>query len=772
MGRGTYALCVVFTALGYLAGDARAEDWKDAARQAQLSSGDIQQLGRDKILITKGHCRQVFCPYVEPEMAVFITSDSILNAYHVLLEESVLQLEQANSEKLPALLEFLWNDLAKAEQGVGGNAVVLERAKRHAQIVVGTALDLLRRRRKPSDAKTEELIRTEVGRVEKATGCYAPSWLGKADNEYQIDYSRYKPRGFYTQFDSLACYFRAAAWLQSIPFRVDRDEELLAVLMLGDSITPKRLTDEAKHRQFNTYFACFREFIGDRDDCDLTIAAAAAEKFRAEFRAGDVGKVRQWLKDKAEQTKPAAINDLVLTAPLSLSFRFLSAYRTPDAIVLQRTTDPVHRPFPTGLDVAITLGSTYAAKSLNDPWKEHVLSEIEKSKPLFSGGSLYFDELHCLSTLFDRPPPNAPAFTRSEVWQSKSCTTALTGWAQLRHTWVLQAKETVVFKSDEDRPRPVGFVEPNSAFFACMAKMSARAAELLEQAHTQNDARFSTLAALQNLLRFLEAKTASGKGFRFEWQDASALDTLRQVIKDAPDELSPERAKAFYAKAIAKVRETMTEVQQGKPDGFRIRSDDVRRPVEELWRQLCEVSGHLEKLAVKELAASPFNYGAFTKDDRDFILAYGAKIAPVMFHVGHPSEVPRDDAPRIVDVFSNPDVGEVLEVGVGRPQILYMLYPTTDGEVFCRGAILPYHEFRSPTRLDDNEWKQRLDSWNPPAPPSWSIVSVAGAPGFWFGRPELHLVALGVLLIVVCAAIVARRKRNAARMRQVNKEDK
>jgi hypothetical protein len=770
MKRVTLLLCSVLTIVLQFAIVARAEDWKDAARKVKLTSDEIRQLGRDKVLITKRHCRQVFSLYVEPEMPVFVTSDSILNAYHVLLEESILQLEQANTEKLPVLLERLWNELPRAERGVGGNGDVVSAARRHAQVIVGTALDLLGRRRSPVDPKTEEFIRTETKRVEAASGQNSPSWLDKSDNEYQIDHSRYTPRGFYTQFDSLVRYFRAVAWLQSIPFRVGRDDELLAVLMLGNSLRAAQRSDDAKGRQLQAFFECFREFIGDRDDWDLTVAAEAAEKFHAEIRTGDLGRVRLWLTERAKQAAPAAINDLVIYRPLSLSFRVLSAYRTPDAVLFQRTTGVDWRPFPTGLDICIALGSEYAARSLSDPQKDRVLSEIEKSKPLLSGSSLYLDELHCMSTLFDRPPAGAPLFMRSDVWQAKSCTTALAAWAQLRHTWILQTKQTIVVLCAEDRPRPVGFVEPNPAFFADVMKMSHRAAQLLDRIGLKNQPRSSTLeklgtlAALQNLLRFLEHNAASGKGFdRYSWENVNELDTLHRLMGKSPKKLDPKDAKTFYRRAIAITKEVIADVQQGTSDRYQEDWSGHRWRVEELWPGLSKLCGRLQQLAEKELATSPFKYGTFTEDDRDFILAYGKALAPLMFHVGDASECPRDDAPRIIDVFSNPDSGECLEVGIGRPQILYMLYPTTDGEVFCRGAVLPYYEFRSPTRLDDIAWKQSLDSANPPSPPSWSSALVAGPEDTFFCQQTFLIVVSGVLVLGICIAIVARRRRGSTR---------
>jgi hypothetical protein len=706
---------------------AQADDWRKAAQDAKLTSAQIEQLARDKILLTDRSCRQAFAPYVEPTVPVFITSDSLLNAYHVLLEESVLQMEQANSQVLPELLEFLWNRLPAVESGIRGNPDLADRAKRQTRIVVGTALDLLKTRRTPAEPKTEEMIRLEVQRVEQSAGQHVPGGFASGDDAYKIDYSRFKPRGFYAQTDTLSRYFRAAGWLQSVPFRVGRDDELLAVLTLGNCIAPEQLPAVAKRRKFTALFECFREFIGQRDDWELTNAAAAAPgTFRVDLSADDLPKIRQTLKAKAKQTGHAsAVNDLVVVEPISLSFRVLSAYRTPDAALFQRTTNPQSRTLPTGLEVAVALGSAYAADVLDDPQKDRVLSIIRDSHSLFSGDSLYFDYLRCLATLFDRPAAGAPAFLSGTPWQAKNCTTALAGWAQLRHTWMLQAKQTLVPLSIPGGETPVGFVEPNPAFFGRMKRMAARTADLFDRIETRSDAALQLhwLAELQDLLRFLESRAATGQPLN--WDHSPEIYLLSEFLQGTSDRWDLKQPKTFYPKAIARVKESIAAIRQAKPASSVGGNRELHSPIQKLWRQLAEVAARLEVLAKKQLAASPFDHTRFTTEDRDFIVAYGERIAPMLFHtddIGNVSNPLRDDAPRIADVCSNPSGGECLEVGIGRPRILYVLYPTSKGDVLCLGAMLPYYEFRSRVPLDDAEWKARLDSPNVPALPPWSAT--------------------------------------------------
>ena len=60
------------------------------------------------------------------------------------------------------------------------------------------------------------------------------------------------------------------SWLQSIPFHVNRDDELLAVIMLGNTMAKSRFGNDAATRElYEVYFHCYQRFIGDNDDWDL-----------------------------------------------------------------------------------------------------------------------------------------------------------------------------------------------------------------------------------------------------------------------------------------------------------------------------------------------------------------------------------------------------------------------------------------------------------------------------------------------------------------------
>jgi len=151
--------------------------------------------------------------------------------------------------------------------------------------------------------------------------------------------------------------------------------------------------------------------------------------------------------------------------------------------------------------------------------------------------------------------------------------------------------------------------------------------------------------------------------------------------------------------------------------------------LEGTWEALEHVLIELELLAHKQLRGVAFDAG-----DRTFIEHYGQTLAGLMFYGGNLWLTPRDDAPRVVDVASDPQTGRVLLAGIGRPRLLYVLYPHLDTEILCRGAVLPYHEVIGEARLTDTAWRERLDA-SQPAPPAWLAPILSEQPVL---KPEDH----------------------------------
>jgi hypothetical protein len=78
---------------------------------------------------------------------------------------------------------------------------------------------------------------------------------------------------------------------------------------------------------------------------------------------------------------------------------------------------------------------------------------------------------------------------------------------------------------------------------------------------------------------------------------------------------------------------------------------------------------------------------------------------------------------------------QVLEVGVGYIDRIYVLVPLEGKLQAAQGGVFSYYEFLQPRsdRLTDAQWRERLASGQPPAPPAWAdnFVLDGGGPADW-----------------------------------------
>jgi Protein of unknown function (DUF3160). len=81
----------------------------------------------------------------------------------------------------------------------------------------------------------------------------------------------------------------------------------------------------------------------------------------------------------------------------------------------------------------------------------------------------------------------------------------------------------------------------------------------------------------------------------------------------------------------------------------------------------------------------------------------------------------------IVDVHTDPNSGQVLEVGEGNPMCLYVVVPVEGKLQICRGAMFSYYEFlhAMSDRMTDAEWQVMLANTKP-AVPAWEGEFIAG----------------------------------------------
>ena len=592
--------------------------WQQAAHQQKLNDETIALLSRDKIAYGPA-VKQSFDPYLHGP--VFITSDSLLNAFQVLFESTFRHYELRQITELRKSLESILTqereNLAKSPFPPTDMAP----GWRQAQLVLGPALSLLGTPVEFFDPDARDEIQAQVNKIKAAAVVEQPAWLGEPTSELPaIDYRRCKPVGIYADDEKLSDYFRAVRWLQMIPFRVDRDDELVAIGLLSDGL--HMLNGSGIKDSFRSY----NFLLGQSRGLDL---AEAADRFQG-FNLYRTAKTwpERLQKGKMYATREVHLHgkrsnpsgsDVDKKRNAAIQFTILPEYIVSDTQLFQALADKNLE--PEGLAVAALLGSDFACTHFSHFTSEQFETALTAGdiRPAKNHErdmlSLYDEYLGVLQAEFSSPDNDAPAFMRSEAWQAKSCQAALSGWAQMRHALTLHARYSVVYLGLTFTPP--GFVEPNAEFFARMADLVEHARRL--------------------------------------------FDTDR-----------------------------------------------------DRWDALAGLTRKLETLVQKQLRQKPW-----TQDEEDFFRAYGARLGHIMGYENDSYESPQDDAPRWAEVHRNLPQDSSLAACVGRPRIIYVLYPWNGMEVLCQGSVMPYYEYHSRERLTDTEWKQLLDSPQAPAQPDW-----------------------------------------------------
>jgi hypothetical protein len=729
----------------------------------ELTPAQREQLRRDKLIIGSKNYTQIFSPYItlgkSPDSIRFITSDAALAAYHALFEDSFRELELRRAARLRSDLEKLYNackPYSYDKRPTYPPALI--------QHILGPALAILGFP-VASDNFSETLI-PEINRqtalIRSAEIMECPPWLDYRDDPYfKIDYRRCKPVSFYAGNPALADYHRAVRWLQLVPLRATNDNELVA---WADMV---RLANTAPWNggeppSFAASFTGLSLFAGPIADRTIIInnsdihAACCADWEISKDKLANLARLRKALLDNERQNPPrSAINDEIRLisskdAPLlsEIRFRVMPTHALPDAEILSACLDnainsdgAIAGSYPNGLTIAAFFGSPFARGRMpeiqNDPDGGKWAAWDKRARQLMlpqdgEPRSLHADYMDVLRTLNAPPAKEAPSFMRSLSWQIKSCQTQLASWAQIRHTYTLQAKlsEMRFGSMGDQRPPPPGFVEPNPAFWREYVRLVERTISLLGDNGVYSA---SAIAAAQDYRTLADKIEALG----FTRDDAS-LDILKDnrdeeilehtshLIYDSNDKAlrifaerllnprfsSAEEMRDTCKQAVALLRETAGKIELGETKP-RFTGTDER--LEHRWQTLATLSRKLEAILARQLDEIEL-----TNAERATLIGYGHALANAMGYFASSINDPRDTAPRWAEVAHDPNAGQSLAAATGRARALYVLYPWRGRELLCTGAVLSYYEEWAPTkRLTDEEWKAKLDSPAAPPPPDW-----------------------------------------------------
>lgn len=636
---------------------------------------------------------QVYYDVYTRDLPVFVSTDSVLHAWHRSYDGMLAELESTYlTHALDAILAGMHDAVPAAHAGYGRG--VLKDSVRDADYFLAVARSLLQDAPVPTKLNQDDRVKDTLA----AVAALRTQKFVLFGRERSVDFSQFKPRGHYEADPQLRKYFRAMMWCGRTDLRVaggydatgplSSDRELGSAIVLLDLL--RKAGGEDSWRQFDR---AIQTFVGRTDSAtfeDLARVAAAAKiaspadlktdddlkKLTAAVQESDAGK-----QDVRGDVYVSPHRDIKVSLPRS--FTVLGQKFAVDSWVTAKVVyddiiwneQKVARRVPSGLDVAFAaLGNNHVVPDLlarleagthpqrdKKPYQHNLAAArevVDHTDPRAWDDTIYTSWLKSLRTLSAPVDANMPEAMRTRAWAMKQLNTQLASWTQLRHDTILYVKQS--YTAEPSCYYPAGFVEPVVPFWAQMEATAARSADLLGRTPFP-----PAVAATQTKqVKFLRAFSAQMGRLK-----AVAVKQLAQ------GELTPDEKKVL--------EDVMQIGHQRVGSGS--------RPKYTGW------------------------YPALFYNGPEDCVKWDALVADV-----------HTDTPSVPDK----DPGSVLHQGVGNVDLLVVAVDNGKDRVVYAGPSLSHYEFETPfdARKTDKEWKADLLDAKPPRRPDWTRGHVVPHP--------------------------------------------
>ena len=575
----------------------------------------------------------------------FVTVDSMMHTYHLYFS---LLLNRTEKQQLAAQLQTLSKDMLRASaaqlDALTGTAWENAAKRSTAYFAVGAALQ---------DPKIQMPEQVKALAAQEMSAIYAAQDIAPcAVTEDLLDYSQFKPRGYYEGDETLEAYFRAMMWYGQINFAQKKDDMNRTALLIALALRDTALDSWEKIYTVTSFFAGVSDDLGYYEYLPAIESAYGSIPDVEQLRT-DAAAYQRYTKLIGALAAPQ-INSIPVVDPdgtVDLAeegkgFRFMGQRFTLDAAVMQQlvfnkvreNAQGERRMLPDVLDMPAALGSETALSILTQqgdtayahyPEQMQMLRSAVRSAPeeLWSA-SLYAGWLYTLNPLLEEKGAGYPSFMTTEQWKKKELETYAGSFTELKHDTVLYAKQMMAEMGGgppeelDDR----GYVEPETEVYRRFAELAEQTAEGLQAYGMLASADRENLSRLASLARSLE--TISRK----ELQNESLTDAEYDLIRE-------------YGGTL-----------------------------EHFWIEAVKDRTDAEYLDAREIPAS-----------------------------------------LVTDLATDPN-GLVLQAANGCPAQIYVIVPVDGALRIASGVVYNFYQFCQPlsARLTDSEWRQMIGEWMSP----------------------------------------------------------
>lgn len=457
----------------------------------------LKKLKENLFCVEKGFEKEFYETYESNRYSLapsFVTVDSMMHTYHLYFSYLMKKTERESlAEALLSVSEQMLEKSVEQYEQLRGSEWE-EAAFRN--VVFFSVGAVLQNKDAEIPADVAEAVAREKSLIEDASGIDTCSLTNT-----MIDYSQFKPRGYYEGEKKMEKYFRAMMWYGQIGFlQSEEDLDRSALLMT-------MAMEEGVLAEWERIYTVTSFFAGASDDLTYYEYLPAIEAAYGKEPELDVlvGNSEGWetFRSVTAQMKTPAINSIptmddedpdTKSTEENKGFRFMGQRFTIDAAIFQKLiyenvqedSEGNKRMLPDTLDVAAALGSDTAYSILEKQgdtdyagYKENMevlRTGIKNSPETLWSASLYSNWLYTLKPLLEEKGDGYPDFMQSEEWAKKNLESFAGSYAELKHDAVLYAKQVMAEMGGGDLPRwdDRGYVEPEVQVWSRFTRLAAR----------------------------------------------------------------------------------------------------------------------------------------------------------------------------------------------------------------------------------------------------------------------------------------------------------
>lgn len=465
-----------------------------------LSDEAKQKLAQNLFVVTGRYGNEFFELYEDNryfQIPNFVTVDSLMHTYHLYF--SLLLNRTEKNELAPKLAELSRAMLAASEKQYEQLKGTQWKDAALRNVVFFSVAASLQEPLIQLPDYAADMAAQECSAIYAASGIDISELTGDF-----LDYSQFKPRGYYEGDETLERYFRAMMWYGQINFTQKNDSLNRSALLMTLAMLDTDFDTWEKIYTVTSFFA------GASDDLGYYEYEPAIE----EAYGGIPGAYTLATDEKAYarfvelvgQMDPPAINSIPVwegtedIPELKKGFRFMGQRFTIDASVMQQlvysavdeNSSGEKRLLPDTLDMPAALGSDTALDLLTRqgetdyPGYSENMAQLRQSirnapEGLWSA-SLYASWLYTLNPLLEGKGAGYPSFMRSSEWQKKSLESYAGSFTELKHDTVLYSKQVMAEMGGgpQEKIDDRGYVEPETEVYRRFQELAQQTMDGLE----------------------------------------------------------------------------------------------------------------------------------------------------------------------------------------------------------------------------------------------------------------------------------------------------